>query len=52
MKCPHCRRTLPGADAFYQRSYPGKPGYIPPRCGDCYDATVQGKLSEHSRRKT
>lgn len=26
---------------LYQRSYPGKPEYIPPRCKKCYDKAMK-----------
>ncbi len=51
MKCPICKKhtgqykeetTEPGDFVmtdypFYQRSYPGEPGYLPPRCLKCYE---------------
>jgi len=28
---------------LYQRSYPGEPEYISPRCEQCFDEAVRGK---------
>jgi len=55
-KCPVCKRSsgfyrAPGTVypektvmtpvPLYQRSYPGLPGYISPRCGRCFDETAK-----------
>lgn len=54
MKCPVCHKNTgyyyqqggqPGSMErhgypLYQRSYPGKPSYISPRCESCFDKEV------------
>ncbi len=36
---------------LYQRSFPGEPEYISPRCSRCYDKAVKKAERKTSRRK-
>jgi len=62
MKCPVCKmqRTIQEQMSYdgplvtiraplYQRSYPGEPEYISPRCSDCFDKRLKGLSRKRQR---